>query len=154
MRDAEVIKDTFLGVDHVLDRWPWISGAVRPAGFWIDRRWSRRTETRAGQIGANDEVLVEIDALAVTDQPVPPSRTLVIVVGVLAGNVRACRKGMADEDRVRAVGVQLSKCFVPDREWRDRLSMRELEAIGQDEVLWLPRDERVMHQLRHLDARG
>ena len=119
----------------------------------IDRRRRRRAEQRAGKVRADDEVLLEIDPLAVADQPVPPPRPLVLAVACTSPRVRARGERVADEDGVRLVGVQLAERLVPDRERRDRLAVREAEAVLEHELLRRRGDERAMNASACIEAR-
>ena len=95
-RDAEVVGDQALRLDHVLDRDPRIARAVRLVGQRVDRRRSRRAPRRARKVHAHDEVALEIDPLAVADEAIPPAR-LRVVSGVLAGRVGTWGQRVADE---------------------------------------------------------
>ena len=76
MRDAEVLEHEFLRLHHVLDRRPGVAGAMGGAGGGIDRLRSGRSKGRAGQVYADDEVLLQIDALPYPTA-VPPTRPLI-----------------------------------------------------------------------------
>jgi hypothetical protein len=56
---------------------------------------------------------------------------------------------MADEDRVRLVGIQLPERLELDRERPDDLTVQKAEAILQHELARRRGDERVLDQLRH-----
>ena len=135
MGNAEPVEEESLRAHHVLDRRPWILRSVRLAGAWFDPRWRGGAVARAGDVRADDKVLAEIDALAVSDEAIPPSRALVVGIGVFSGRVGARRQGVADEDGVRFIGIQLAERLVPDRERRDRLPMRETEALLENKIL-------------------
>jgi hypothetical protein len=68
----------------------------------------------ADHVGADDEVPGRIERLARTDQPGPPAGLAVDRVNT--GHVLVAGQGVADQDGVRAVGVQLAVGAVGDLE--------------------------------------
>jgi hypothetical protein len=87
--------------------------------------------------------VLQVDGLAISDQTVPPARPLVLAVAVLACRVRAGRERMADEDGVRAIGIQRAEGLIDDRERRHGLAMLEPKPIRQHELFRGLGEERI-----------
>ena len=153
MCNAQMIEDDLLGVDHVLDRRPGISRSVWMTAVRIDRGRRGGSEARAGQVDADDEVLLEVDALAVADQSIPPSGPIILQVGVFARGVSTGGQRVADEDRVGSIGIQLAERLVSDVERRNRLPVREAKSLLEQQIFWRRRDKGVLYELGHQAAR-
>src|SRR5476649_1899767 len=105
--DPQMIDDPPLGVNHVLDRDDRVPRPVWPPRPGIDAARRGGAKTGTGDIHTDDEVLREIDAFPVAYQAVPPPCLLVARI-VLARDMRARRKSMADENGVRSLIVQFA----------------------------------------------
>ena len=95
--------------------------AVRSVRFRIDAARTARPLASPQHVGANHEVAVRVDPFARTDEPVPPSRFVVVVV-VPAGNMRIARQRVADEDRVVLRRREIAESLVCDGDRSQRLS--------------------------------
>ena len=114
--DTEMIDQAFLRCHHVADG---DDGKVEPIGPTrrrIDRGGASRSHATADDIGADDVEPVGIDGFARPDQNLPPAGLFRYRVHV--GDVLVARQGVADQDGVRFVGVELAVGLVCDRERR------------------------------------
>ena len=98
--DAQVVDQSPLYLDDVAHRDHGEVGGVLPAGGRIDAVGPRRAAAAAQQIGTNHIVAVGIDGLAGPDHDIPPAG---IVVGIVPGDVRIARQGVANQHGVVAL---------------------------------------------------
>ena len=101
LRDAELVGESRLRVDPVLDGDQRKLRAPRLAGRRIDRERPGRAEAAAEIVDAHDEEAVGVERLARPDHVVPPA-DVVRIVGVVARHVMRRVERMADEHRVVA----------------------------------------------------
>ena len=87
------------------------ASAVGDARFRVDGGGPRRAHASAEDVGANDEVAPRVDAAAVADHVVPPARRAPRI-GMLAGDVRVARQGMADENHIIPRRIERAAHFV------------------------------------------
>ena len=103
--DAEAIGESGLRIDPVLDRHQREVGAPGRAGGGIGGQRPGRSEAAAEVVDADDEEPVRVERLARADHVVPPP-DVVGGVGVVAGDVMRGVQRMADQHRIRALGIE------------------------------------------------
>ena len=130
-RDAEPFERAPLSLDHVADRDRREVGTVGPAGRRVDRRGAGRAATAAEYVLADHEEAVGVDRLTGADEDLPPARR---VVGVVARRVRVAGEGVADEDRVVALGGEFSPGLAGDLDFRESSTEFELERSVEPKV--------------------
>src|SRR4029079_10780193 len=105
---------------------------VRTAVIGVRRRRAGRALTPAEHVGAHDEVAVGVERATRPDQVAPPPRGRV-AVDERAGRVTVAGERVADEDRVRPVGVERAPRLVGDRDVAQRAPTFEHERpVGCD----------------------
>src|SRR5690606_1679581 len=104
--DAEPVDEPYLGIDHVADRDDGKAEAVRFARLRIDGGRPSRSHASADDIRADDEEAIRVDRLAGPDHRLPPARLARDRMPV--GRVLVARERMANQYRVRLVGVELA----------------------------------------------
>ena len=75
------------------------SRGIAAARAGIDAVGPGRAAAAAENVGTNDEVAIGVDRLARPDHDVPPAG---IIVGVVLGDVRIARQGVADQHGIVA----------------------------------------------------
>ena len=129
LADAQVVEQQHLRVHHVADGDHREVGAVGLAGGGILRRRPGAAAAAADDVGADDEVLVGVEALARADHHVPPARALV-VGAVPAGDVRVAGERVRDQDGVVLALAQRAVGLVGERERRQRAAALEGELLA------------------------
>jgi hypothetical protein len=133
--DAEMVGEARLRVDPVFDGHQ--RKSRRPTDAPVDGLIDKgpgRAEAAAEIVEADDEETIGIERFPRPDHVVPPAHVFAIV-GVIAGDVVRRIEGVADQDRVAAIGVERSVRFegelvirqglaAGEREWR--IEMRAL----------------------------
>ncbi len=127
--DAEVVQKHRLRVHHVRDGDDGEVGAVRPARRGVLAGRPRRTAAAADDVAADHEVLVGVQALAGTDEHVPPARAFV-VGAVAAGHVRVAGQGVRDEDGVVLGLAERAVRLVGERERGERAAAFQGELLA------------------------
>ena len=121
--DSQMFDNQLLGGDHVRDRDQRKAQAERFTGCRINILRSGRAHATGQDVYADDEVIVGIDGPAGADNPFPPARP----AGdrMIFGDILVARQGVADEDRIRVIGVQRPVSLVGDRERPEELARGE-----------------------------
>jgi hypothetical protein len=130
--DAEVIRETRLSRDPVLDGDHREIGTVTLAGVGIDRYRASRAVASAQIVHTDDEEAVRVERLARPDQVVPPTDILWIV-GIGSSHVMAAGQRVANEHRIRTSGIQRTVRFVDEFEaWERRAAPQRDRLIEAD----------------------
>ena len=135
VRDAEVIEDES-SATRPCPRSSATDSASRTACRSRDRSTSARSCRTASPGGSRRRRSAARDRWPCRSRPArPTSPASRPRVAVLARRVRAGGQRVADEDRVRAVGVQLAERLIDDRERRDGLPVLKAKAVRQHQLL-------------------
>jgi hypothetical protein len=162
--DAEAVDEFFLHLDEVADgddgEAVWIGFAqiaIGLAGIGIDGSRPRRRDGGIGgaqvhqRVRREHEILIGIDRLAGADDGIPVAGGLV-ALGIFAGGMTSAGEEVADEDRVRLVGIERAVAFPTDFHAlegaaRLRRERRQIEhLLLRDQVLGLGRQQTQRHQ--------
>ena len=139
--DAEMIEEHRLGADHVANGDDGKIQAPRHPGRRIDGGWSRGSQATADDVRTNNKVALGVDRPAGPHHRVPPARLAGHRVNV--GNVLIARERMADQNRVRTVGIeravglignlerrQIKACIKPQRRRDTKPHERGMRVLG------------------------
>ncbi len=124
--DAEMVDEALLRPHHVGDGDEREGQAPGLAGRRIDLGRAARSHAAAEHVGADEEIAFGVEHLAGPDENVPPAG----LAGdrVRLGDILVAGQGMADEDRVGAVGVELAIGLIGDRIGRQARRRRRAPA--------------------------
>ena len=104
--DAQGVDQHGLGADHVPDGHHGKAQAIRGAGHRVDGRRPGGSHATADHIGADDKIARWIQRQPGPHGPAPPSG--LSRHRVIGGQVLVAGQGVADENRVRAIRVELA----------------------------------------------
>ena len=144
--DAEVAQQRAVHAHEVGDGEEREAQPVRLAAGRVDRHRARRAAAAAEQVRGDDEEAVRVERLAGADEVVPPAGPL--RVAVVPGRVGVAGQGVADEDGVGAVGVELAVGLVGDLDRRQRRAGVEHERVvlgEEDDALGLDAADGAAH---------
>ncbi len=110
--DAERVDELLLRAHHVADGDDRKAEIPRAAGGGIELGRAGRAHAAADDIGADEEIALGVEHLAGADENVPPAG----LAGhrMRLGDILVAGQRMADQDRVRAVGIELTVGLVCD----------------------------------------
>ena len=110
LRDAQMVGQACLTVDPVAHRYYRKVRPVPGAGIRIDGGGPGAACTAAQIIQAYNKKMIGINGFAGPDGDIPPAWFFVIHA-VISGSVMITAQGMADQDGVGPVSIQLAVCF-------------------------------------------
>ena len=126
-----MVEEHRLRPNHVADRHQGEIEPVGAAGLGVDRGRAGRAHARANDVRADDEVAVGIHRLAGADQGLPPAGLAGERVSVR--EMLVAGQGVADQHRVRAVGIEGAGGLVGDLEGREaHARIRQERPVGSE----------------------
>ena len=129
--DAEAVEQHRLRAHHVGDGDDGKIQSPRLAGRRVGRSGTGRAHAAADDVGADDEVTIDVERQPVADHVLPPS-------GLARHRMHVCdmlieRQRMTDQNGIGALGVELAIGLVGDLERREIDAAIELQRLVDPE---------------------